>query len=153
MARARRGFIVEPLQVEAQRQVTGQTSAARTSPRGPRKGRVNGARELRTPNEVNGARASRTANGGDAAHAPRTANGRNGRVNTPQPRRTTTPRSRTAPDLPHPRFGWYAGVALMAIFEIIEWPLAIVMMVGHEVAHRAHSDVLRDFAEGIEAGA
>ena len=40
----------------------------------------------------------------------------------------------------------------MAIIEMIEWPLAIMMMLGHEIAHRAHSDALREFAEGIEAG-
>jgi len=40
----------------------------------------------------------------------------------------------------------------MAIIEIIEWPLAIVMIVGHELAHRAHSQALGDFAEGVEAG-
>ena len=41
----------------------------------------------------------------------------------------------------------------MAAFEIIEWPLAVVMMIGHEISHRAHSEALRDFAAGIEAGA
>jgi hypothetical protein len=41
----------------------------------------------------------------------------------------------------------------MAAFEIIEWPLALVMMIGHEIAHRAHNEALREFAEGIEAGA
>jgi len=55
--------------------------------------------------------------------------------------------------VPHPRFGWYAGLAVMAIVEIIEWRLAIVMMMGHEIAHRTHSQALRDFAEGVEAGA
>jgi len=53
----------------------------------------------------------------------------------------------------HVRVAWYGGLALMAMFEIIEWPLAIVMMVGHEIAHRAHSKALRDFADGVEAGA
>ena len=53
----------------------------------------------------------------------------------------------------HPRIGWYAGLAVMAIIEIIEWRLAIVMMMGHEIAHRTHRQALRDFAEGIEAGA
>jgi len=41
----------------------------------------------------------------------------------------------------------------MAAIEVIEWPLAIMMMLGHEIAHRAHHQALRDFAEGIEAGA
>jgi hypothetical protein len=39
----------------------------------------------------------------------------------------------------------------MALVEIIE--LAIVMMVGHEIAQRTHRQLLRDFAERIEAGA
>ena len=62
-------------------------------------------------------------------------------------------RSRTATRRPHPRLGWYAGLAVMAAIEVIEWPLAIMMMLGHEIAHRAHHQALRDFAEGIEAGA
>ena len=88
----------------------------------------------------------------DAASALRATSRRNGRTRTAQ-RRPPVRRSRTATKLPHPRLGWYAGVAVMAIIEIIEWPLAIVMIVGHEVAHRTHRQALRDFAEGIEAGA
>ena len=40
----------------------------------------------------------------------------------------------------------------MAIIEVIESPLAILMMLGHEIVHRTHSRALRDFAEGLEAG-
>jgi hypothetical protein len=104
------------------------SSEARTLHRGPRASKINAASVLRT--------ASRP----------------NGRMRTAQQRRTSVRRSSTATKLPHPRLGWYAGVAVMAIVEIIEWPLAIVMMVGHEIAHRAHRQALRDFAEGIEAG-
>jgi len=68
-------------------------------------------------------------------------------------RRTARPHSRRVPQRPHPRLGWYAGLAVMAAIEIIEWPLAIMMMLGHEIAHRAHNQALRDFAEGVEAGA
>ena len=74
------------------------------------------------------------------------ASRRNGRVKAAQPHRASVSRV-------HPRIGWYAGLAVMAIIEIIEWRLAIVMMLGHEVAHRTHRRALRDFAEGIEAGA
>ena len=102
---------------------------ARTLPRGSRRSKVNTASVLRTTSR------------------------RNGRMRTAQQRRTSVRRSSTATKLPHPRLGWYAGVAVMAIIEIIEWPLAIVMIVGHEVAHRTHRQALRDFAEGIEAGA
>jgi hypothetical protein len=41
----------------------------------------------------------------------------------------------------------------MALLEVIEWPVAIVIAVGHEISHRVRSRVLREFAEGIEAGA
>ena len=78
---------------------------------------------------------------------------RNGRVRAPQRRGRSVRHSRSVAQLPHPRFGWYVGVTMLAIVEIIEWPLAILMMVGHEIAHRAHSQALRDFAEGVEEGA
>ena len=41
----------------------------------------------------------------------------------------------------------------MAAFQVIGGPLAILMMIGHEVAHHAHNEALRDYAEGLEAGA
>jgi len=88
-----------------------------------------------------------------AANALDTTIRRNGRVKPAQPRRTSVRRTRPVTNVPHPRFGWYAGLAVMAIIEIIEWPMAIVMMAGHEIAHRTHSQALRDFAEGVEAGA
>jgi predicted membrane protein len=46
---------------------------------------------------------------------------------------------------------WYVGVTVMALFEVIEWPLAIVIAVGHEIAHRSRSKALRELADGIEA--
>ena len=54
----------------------------------------------------------------------------------------------------HPeQLAWYAGLALMALCEVIEWPLALVVAVGHEIAHRARSRAIRELAEGVEAGA
>jgi predicted membrane protein len=46
---------------------------------------------------------------------------------------------------------WYVGVTVMALLEVIEWPLAIVIAVGHEIAHRSRNKTLRELAEGIEA--
>jgi hypothetical protein len=69
---------------------------------------------------------------------------------TPRPR-TVVRHPRSAPR-PHLRLGWYAGIAVMAIVEVIEWPLAILMVLGHEIAHHTHSEALREFAEGVEAG-
>ena len=51
----------------------------------------------------------------------------------------------------YPRLAWYLGLAVMAAFEVIDWPVAIVIGVGHEVAHRTHTAALRELAEGIEA--
>ncbi len=61
--------------------------------------------------------------------------------------------SQTTARFRHRNLAWYAGLGVMAAIEVIEWPLAILMMLGHEIAHRAHSEALRDFAEGVEAGA
>ena len=47
---------------------------------------------------------------------------------------------------------WYAGLTLMALFEVIEWPVALVIAVGHELARRARNRAIRELAEGIEAG-
>lgn len=41
----------------------------------------------------------------------------------------------------------------MAALELIDWPIAIVIAVGHEIAHRARTEALRELAEGVEAGA
>jgi hypothetical protein len=41
----------------------------------------------------------------------------------------------------------------MAALEIIDWPIAITIGVGHELAHRARSEAVRELVEGIEAGA
>ena len=40
----------------------------------------------------------------------------------------------------------------MAALEIIDWPVAIVIGIGHEIHHRARSRALRELTEGIEAG-
>lgn len=104
------------------------SSTARLARRRPRTRKINGAKPLESTSR------------------------HSGRVRAAQPRRASVRRVRAA-TTPHPRFGWYVGLSVMAIIELIEWPLAIMMMVGHEIAHRAHSEALRDFAEGMEAGA
>ena len=47
---------------------------------------------------------------------------------------------------------WYVGLTVMALFEVVEWPIAIVIAVGHEIAHRSRNRGFRELAEGIEAG-
>jgi hypothetical protein len=53
----------------------------------------------------------------------------------------------------HQRLAWYGGLAVMAVLEVIDWPVALVIAVGHEIAYRARTRALRELAEGIEAGA
>jgi len=68
-------------------------------------------------------------------------------------RRSAKPRSRVpATDSHGPEHvAWYAGLTMMALLEVIEWPVAIVIAVGHEIAHRSRNKALRELAKGIEA--
>ena len=85
-----------------------------------------------------------------------------------QKRRQSTKRAQTAPHDGHaqsnngfqlsrkkhadPRVAWYVGLALMVVVDVIEWPIALVIGVSHEIHHRAHSRVIRELVEGVEAG-
>ena len=46
---------------------------------------------------------------------------------------------------------FYAGVAALAWLEVIEWPIAAVVMVGKLLADNAHREILRDFGSALEA--
>ena len=50
-----------------------------------------------------------------------------------------------------PRLAWYLGLGLMAALEVIEWPVALVIAVGHELTYRARTRALKELAKGIEA--
>lgn len=50
-----------------------------------------------------------------------------------------------------PRLAWYVGLGLMAALEVIEWPVALVLAVGHELTYRARTRALKELAKGIEA--
>ena len=55
--------------------------------------------------------------------------------------------------LPHPsHLAFYVGLAVITIFEVIEWPVALVIGLGHEIAHRTHRRAVRELVEGIESG-
>jgi hypothetical protein len=51
------------------------------------------------------------------------------------------------------RAAFYAGLGVMVLLDLIDWPVALAVGAGHAVAVRAHSRALKEFAEGIEAGA
>ncbi|MGW1026354.1 hypothetical protein ACWD4J_22130 [Streptomyces sp. NPDC002577] len=43
-----------------------------------------------------------------------------------------------------------AGLGVLTALEIIEWPVAAAIGIGHALAHNHHSRVLRDFGEALE---
>ncbi len=71
---------------------------------------------------------------------------------TPRTRAASRSTSTSRGPQANQRLAWYAGLALMAALEIIDWPVALVIAVGHEIAHRARNQALRELAEGVEAG-
>lgn len=61
----------------------------------------------------------------------------------------TLPDSRTV-RLPGPdQLAFYGGIGALAAFGIIEWPVAIVIGVGHFLAEDRHHKILREFGEAL----
>lgn len=57
-------------------------------------------------------------------------------------------------DLPRPeRLAWYAGLGLMAAFELVDWELALIIAVGHLITDNTHSKTIAELASGAESGA
>lgn len=48
------------------------------------------------------------------------------------------------------QLAFLAGIATLAIFELIEWPVAVVLGVGHVLARNRHHALLRDFGEALD---
>jgi len=50
--------------------------------------------------------------------------------------------------LPEPqRLAFYGGIAALAAFGIVDWPVAVVLGIGHLLAEDHHHKVLCDFGE------
>jgi hypothetical protein len=45
---------------------------------------------------------------------------------------------------------WYAGVAVLTVAEVVEWPLAILLVIGKALADNRSSEALREFGEALE---
>ena len=52
--------------------------------------------------------------------------------------------------LPPEQLAFLAGVGVLAALEIVEWPVALVLAIGHQLAHSHHGRVLREFGEALE---
>lgn len=54
-------------------------------------------------------------------------------------------------ELPPPdQLAYLAGLGLLTALEIIEWPVAVALALGHELARNRHSRMLRAFGDAME---
>jgi hypothetical protein len=67
-------------------------------------------------------------------------------------RRVTLPVVDVTVTLPPPDTAtFYFGVGALAALELIEWPIALVIGVGHHLATRSRSTVSRELGEAAES--
>ena len=53
--------------------------------------------------------------------------------------------------IPSPdQLAYIGALAALAAFEIVEWPVAVVVAAGHLLAENQHSRVAREFGEALE---
>jgi hypothetical protein len=54
-------------------------------------------------------------------------------------------------EIPRPeQLAYYGGLALLATFELIDWPVAMVIAAGHILASNHHNRVLEELGEAME---
>lgn len=54
-------------------------------------------------------------------------------------------------DIPRPeQIAYYGGLAALAALEIIDWPVAVVIVAGHVLASNHRSKVLEQLGEALE---
>ncbi|GAA2446042.1 hypothetical protein GCM10010191_73720 [Actinomadura vinacea] len=51
---------------------------------------------------------------------------------------------------PGDQLAFLGGLGVLVVLEIIEWPLAAAIGVGHVLIHNAHRQALREFGEALE---
>ncbi|OBJ60378.1 hypothetical protein [Mycobacterium sp. 1423905.2] len=53
--------------------------------------------------------------------------------------------------IPRPdQLAYYGGLAALAVFELIDWPVALVIAAGHVMASNHHNKLLEEFGEAME---
>jgi hypothetical protein len=54
-------------------------------------------------------------------------------------------------DIPRPeQIAYYGGLAALAALEIIDWPVAVVIVAGHVLASNHRSKILEELGEALE---
>jgi hypothetical protein len=54
-------------------------------------------------------------------------------------------------EIPRPeQLAYYGGLAALAAFELIDWPVAVVIAAGHILAANHHNRLLEELGEAME---
>jgi hypothetical protein len=54
-------------------------------------------------------------------------------------------------EIPRPeQLAYYGGLAALAVFELIDWPVALVIAAGHLLASNHHNRILEELGEAME---
>ncbi len=54
-------------------------------------------------------------------------------------------------ELPPPQhLAWYLGVGALTVAEVIEWPIALVLVAGKALADNRHNRSLQEFGEALD---
>jgi hypothetical protein len=54
-------------------------------------------------------------------------------------------------EIPRPdQLAYYGGLAALAAFELIDWPVAVVIAAGHILASNHHNKVLEELGDAME---
>ncbi|HZE16613.1 MAG TPA: hypothetical protein VE197_13390 [Mycobacterium sp.] len=54
-------------------------------------------------------------------------------------------------EIPRPeQLAYYGGLAALAAFELIDWPVALVIAAGHIMANSHHNRILEELGEAME---
>jgi hypothetical protein len=54
-------------------------------------------------------------------------------------------------EIPRPeQLAYYGGLAALAAFELIDWPVALVIAAGHIMASNHHNKLLEELGEAME---
>jgi hypothetical protein len=53
--------------------------------------------------------------------------------------------------IPRPeQLAYYGALAALAAFEIIDWPVALVLFAGHALASQRHNKIAQELGEALE---
>lgn len=56
-------------------------------------------------------------------------------------------------EMPREMVPFYVGLAATAAIDLVDWPLAILVGLGHYIATNSHNHLVKEIAEGVDAGA